>query len=72
MNKQPIETACDADLRLSHTALERAAQRARTLAAQTGTVLIISRNGVIERISPQPAAAVESVQEPDAPYGERP
>ena len=30
MNKQPIEQALDSDLRLSKTALLRAAQRART------------------------------------------
>ena len=32
MNKQPIENARDADLRLSSQALQRAAQRARELA----------------------------------------
>lgn len=39
-----------ADLRLSEPALLRAAQRARELAMQTGTELVVSRNGVIERI----------------------
>jgi hypothetical protein len=52
MNKRPIEEARDADLRLSHVALLRAAERARELAAATGTLLVVSRNGVIEHIDP--------------------
>lgn len=52
MNQKPISEAKDMDLRLSMVALERAAKRARELAEQTGTDLIISRNGVIERLSP--------------------
>ncbi len=52
MNKLPIEQAKDPDLRLSQVALIRAAQRARDLAAVTGTDLVISRNGVIEHLTP--------------------
>ena len=52
MNKRPIEEAEDRDLRFSHLALHRAAQRARELAAATGTALVISRNGVIEHLEP--------------------
>lgn len=66
MNKQPIEQARDADLRLTHAALRRAAQRARELARQTGTVIVISRQGVIEHLQPQLAS---TVQEPTPPYG---
>ena len=51
-NQQPIENALDADLRLSRPALQRAALRARELARQTGTAIVISKNGFIERISP--------------------
>ncbi len=72
MNKQPINTARDTDLRLSQQAMQRAAQRARELAAQTGTAIVISRNGVIEQISPKTGAAGQNVQEPDAPYGDKP
>lgn len=68
MNKKLIETARDADLRLSQQALRRAAQRARELAAQTGTVIIVSRNGVIEQMSP---TTESHVQEPAAPYGDK-
>jgi hypothetical protein len=67
MNKRPIETARDSDLRLSLQAMKRAAQRARELAAQTGTALVISRNGVIEHIFPQPELVEPHVHEPPAP-----
>ncbi len=69
-NKQPIETARDADLRLSKPALLRAAQSARKLAAATGTRIVVSRDGVIEHITPQPSAAELTDQEPGAPYGD--
>ena len=52
MNKQPIEAARDADLRLSQHAMQRAAHRAHELTAQTGTAIVVSRNGVIEEIRP--------------------
>lgn len=51
-NQEPIENALDSDLRLSRPALQRAALRARELARQTGTAIVISKNGFIERISP--------------------
>lgn len=71
MNKQPIEQARDADLRLTHAALRRAAQRARELARQTGTVIVISRQGVIEHLQPKPEPELAStVQEPTPPYGD--
>ncbi|MCB1958942.1 MAG: hypothetical protein KDE68_00180 [Rhodocyclaceae bacterium] len=69
MNPKPIETACDSDLRLSGQAMQRAAQRARELAARTGTELIVSRNGVIERIRPLPGDVGHELREPSAPYG---
>lgn len=72
MNKQPIETARDADLRLSRQAMLRAAQRARDLAAQTGTAIVVSQNGVIEQINPMAETTGQTVQEPIAPYGDKP
>lgn len=72
MNRQPIETARDTDLRLSPQALRRAAQRARELAAQTGTALVVSRDGVIELIHPEPEPASSHVQEQQTPYGDEP
>jgi hypothetical protein len=72
MNKQPIDTARDADLRLSPQALQRAAWRARELAAQTGTAIVVSHDGVIEHIYPQQEATGALIQEPPAPYGDKP
>jgi hypothetical protein len=72
MNKQPIENARDADLRLSFQALQRAAKRARELAIQTGTAIVVSHNGVTEHIRPQPEPASARVQEPPAPYSDKP
>ena len=53
----------------AHAALRRAAQRARELARQTGTVIVISRQGVIEHLQPQPELA-STVQEATPPYGD--
>lgn len=69
MNDTPIEQARSADLRGSWQALQRAAQRAREVAARTGTDLIVRRNGVIERVRPEPQTGVA---EPKAPYRSRP
>lgn len=60
---KPIEQARNPDLRGSLPALLRAAQRARELAMQTGTELIVSRDGVIERVDPC-TLAPRSLQEP--------
>jgi hypothetical protein len=53
MNKPPIETARDNDLRMSRRAMQRAAERARELARQTGTRLVVVRQGVVEHIPPE-------------------
>ena len=71
MNSKSIEQANNADLRGSWQAIQRAAQRARELAAQTGTELIVSRGGVIERIRLQPALPHRLVQEPEAGYSNK-
>lgn len=60
MNKLPIDQARDKDLRLSQQALERAAQRAHDLARSTGTFIVVSRNGVIEHLTPTPDKAPDS------------
>ncbi len=74
MNKQPIETAKDADLRLSPAAMHRAAQRARELAMQTGTFIVVSHQGVIGRLDPSANAfqQAQAAQEPTAHYGKKP
>jgi hypothetical protein len=73
MNTQKsIDQASTAILRGSWAALQRAARRARELAAQTGTELVVSRNGVIERIKPQPDPADHQVQETSGHYKDAP
>ena len=47
MNNRPIESARDPVLRLSYQALLRAAKRAREVALQTSTSIVINRNGVV-------------------------
>ena len=55
--QRPIETATNADLRGSWLALQRAAQRARQIAAQTGTAVVVMRDGVLEHVYPQAGQA---------------
>ena len=43
----------DADLKGSLAAMRRAAQRAKQVAEQTGTDLIVVRGGLITRVGPQ-------------------
>jgi LDH2 family malate/lactate/ureidoglycolate dehydrogenase len=73
MNKRPIETANDADLRMSQPAMQRAVQRAWKLAMQTGTAIVISHQGVIEHFRPSATASAQipRAQEPTAPYGDK-
>lgn len=68
---RPIETAANADLRGSWHALQRAARRARQIAAQTGTAIVVVRGGALEHLYPQPEATAHSVQEPADEYGKR-
>jgi len=70
MNERPIAEARDPDLRSSVAAIERAARSARDLARRTGTLIVISRNGVIEHLDPDaPELESTTVQEPAAGYG---
>jgi hypothetical protein len=59
MNTKPIEQARNADLRGSWPALQRAAQRARQIAAQTGTAIVVVRNGKMEHIYPSASGAAD-------------
>ena len=52
MNPRNIEQARDRSLPASMAALKRAAQRARELAARTGTSLVLAKAGRIERVTP--------------------
>lgn len=51
MNLKKIEQAKDPDLAGSLNAIRRAAQRAREIAAQTGTVLVVRHGVQIDRIT---------------------
>lgn len=53
MNANDISKAKDPDLRASLGALRRAAQQARQTAIQTGTDLVIVKDGRMQRISPE-------------------
>ena len=67
MNPKPIQQAKSADLRGAWPALQRAAQRAHRLAAQTGTAVVVTQGGVMQHIYPgqqQPAT-----HSPEPTYG---
>lgn len=69
INKQPIEQANDADLRLSCAPMQRAALRARELAARTGTALVVSESGQVRRIAVEPLSSTDlQGLEPLPPY----
>ncbi|HMM44539.1 MAG TPA: hypothetical protein PKE41_02765 [Candidatus Macondimonas sp.] len=70
MSPQPLDSARNADLPASFEALKRAAQRAREVARQTGTPLVIGENGEVRLIDPPPESAAAQVNEPASPYGE--
>ena len=48
-----ISTASDPDLRAALTALYRASRLARRIAIQTGTDLVVVRDGRIARVPPE-------------------
>jgi hypothetical protein len=72
INQRPIEVANDADLRLSRAPMQRAALRAREIAARTGTALIFSEDGQLRRMAVEPLSpAVMQVQQPAAAYADK-
>ena len=65
MSKQPVSRLPDADMQAASAALLRAARRAREIAQQTGTEVVVMRDGklVEERQAasePTPARPSES------------
>lgn len=68
MNPKPLDQASSPILRGSLPALMRSGQRARELAAHTGTELVVSRNGILKRIHPGPPGELETAQEKAAFY----
>ena len=63
MSLKPIEKAKSGTLRHSPTALARAAERARALAIQTNTLLVVSRAGFVIEIDPR---TMQPAVKPDA------
>lgn len=53
MNLRPLSMSDDADLRLSLPAMQRAARRAREIARQTGTCVVVGELGLVRRIPPE-------------------
>ena len=53
MNSKPISEANDPDLRNIDAALKRAAERAREIARQSGTKLVVNRGGKTILIDPE-------------------
>ena len=66
-----IRECSDPVMRGSMAALQRAAEDARRIAIETGTDLIIMRDGKICRLSPEEIAKLPPVMEPD-PQAEKP
>lgn len=68
MNRKSIDRATNADLRGSWQAIQRAALRARQVAAQTNTELVIGREGQVELIKPTSPLENLQVQESSVSY----
>ena len=66
MNNKPIEQAKDRDMANSINAIRRAAKRARQIAEQTGTALIVRHGEQIDRVTvtDQEALPKQTVGEP--------
>ena len=60
MNPIPLDKAKDPDFRKAMAAMIRAAQRARNLAAQTQTYLVVMRDGKLIEEIPERADRNES------------
>ena len=63
MNK-PIEQARDPLLKKAMAALERAAVKAREIAAQTGTALVVMQDGKVQHIRPDRVSESAEIYQP--------
>ncbi len=70
MSPRPLDSARNADIPASYEALKRAARRAREVAQQTGTLLVIGEDGRVLLIAPQSESAAARVSEPSSGYGD--
>lgn len=55
----PSPASTNADFKGAQAAIRRAAQRARQVAQQTGTDLIVARGGQVVRLSPGKSASAQ-------------
>lgn len=62
MNPIPLDEAKDPDFRKAMAAMIRAGQRARNLAAQTRTYMVVMRDGKLIEEIPERAEQHESVK----------
>ena len=58
MSKQPVSRLPDADMQAAPAALLRAARRAREIARQTGTAVVVMRDGKLVKERPVDDAGV--------------
>jgi len=58
MSKQPVSRLPDADMQAAPAALLRAARRAREIARQTGTAVVVMRDGKLVKERPAAEASV--------------
>lgn len=56
MNEPPVSKLPDADMQAVPKALVRAARRAREVAQQTGTAVVVRRDGKLIEEKPEPTA----------------
>ena len=61
MNPKPTNQASEPMHNLALVALRRAGDRARQLAVQTGTALIVIRDNKIVRLDPHQEASIEKI-----------
>ncbi len=66
MNPLPLELSDDPDLRLSFPAMRRAARRAREIARQTNTCIVVGEQGQVLRIPPDELDRIEAAWKTEA------
>lgn len=71
MNDKPLESAKDPDIRFSQQAMQRAALKAREIAAQTGTAIVITEQGVMREVHPKADQVTTLVHESKGVYNDK-
>lgn len=71
LGDEPLDSAKDPDLLFSHRAMLRAALKARETAAQTGTAIVVTEQGVMKVVHPKVEKATPSVHESEGIYNNK-